>query len=203
MEQMAQGIMAAKKEAFLGYALYSFFPSPKLGRMQPYCLTQQHNPRGATKTEVEKFLEDCKTINGGLDQQNTEFAIILTIDPEFIANLEEISEWASTNGQDPIDLEWTTLASGQTAVMSNGYHRLLALRMLLDALMKERENKRAWIQDYATRLEHDEIDIANRTDMLAEIADLNGKIGNKSKFMVALYDSSKPLLFPYDDRDMG
>lgn len=149
MASLAKKIMRLKSAAKVGYANWRFCPRKEDEARQPKMLTQQLNPRGASNADLDKFDEQCELLNGGLDQKNTDFAMTVLIDPSWIANLDEIREWASVN-KDLIEIEWTAEAAGKEATMCNGFHRFLSLLRRLKAKYDEREDLRLLQADYHT-----------------------------------------------------
>lgn len=184
----AKAVMEAKSTAMLGWARMVLFPNTDNAKLQPELLRQAINPRDATVDEVTVFLEQCMTKIGCLDQGNWKFALVLLVDPDLIANLDEIKMWAPGSTGPLSDIRWTIIAGGRTMTLGNGNHRWWAVQRLLEDKFKQLSLMRMWLLDYKSRDVHSEVDNANKTKNDEGIQEVMAIIEKESTFCVELYD---------------
>lgn len=187
----ATAIMEAKEDAKIGYATVILHPRPARAKQQPVMLTKQFNPREAPMEEVVEFIHQCHSTGGRLDRLNFKYALAVLADPEDIANLDEIKEWAPGSSSPLVDVVWKiTNADGKvtTMTLANGNHRKEAARKLLQSQFEELARLEMWVIDFFTKDHPTPVEMAHKEKCERDITACWNILEKESTFGVELYD---------------
>lgn len=190
MVKLTKSILRVKEAAKLGFANWHFAPTVEVGRRQPKMLTQQLNPRGTSKAELDRFEAQVTGTVGGLKRNSIEFAMVVLINPDWILNLEEMLEWAPLSNK-PVEIVWADGAGEAAATMCNGFHRYLLLLRLIQRKYDQRADLLLLREDFLTLGSPTAEDEKLKAEADTTIPKLDAWLKKNGSFLVLFYDQSE------------
>lgn len=193
----AAAINRAKRRCRLGWASMPLYIDPYAEAKRPELRTRGENNRGAPDETVWKFINKCNDQVGGVDRDNFKFALVLLVKAGDITNLEEIREWAPGSDEALLNIVW---ADGTTKAkfmeLLNGFHRLRAIWLLLEAKFKKLADIAEWNRGFKNTTSPSEKQIHMHERSKKDMSDTYASIEENSVFAVELYDMGKFLFSP-------